>query len=297
MALPPLKKLLKETASPIRPEAGPNYGMDEAKPRAKHIGLDDAVRAFPGSIDAVVDDLDLDPEHDIELEVSSGRLGLWKIDPAGNASLPHVWDQNKRRWELRDRTMSEAYIGFNKLKGKLARGGGVKNPAALAASIGRKKYGKKAMTKKSAAGRRKHKNEGKSHLMKFFEARFPDEKFWNKDGEPIHPPAKGTPPGATGLSSKDLGVSDDAAGNRKVYAASMDTSSFDDKDVLDMAKKLGLKKFRVFDGMIDVEGSIDSIKKLMRQLGHNPDEIGDTIEPVYDYDDEKRFRDFKANNP
>lgn len=36
-----------------------------------------------------------------------------------------------------------AYEGFKKLEGKLAGKAGVTNPAALAASIGRKKYGAK----------------------------------------------------------------------------------------------------------------------------------------------------------
>lgn len=45
-----------------------------------------------------------------------------------------------------------AYTGFNKLKGELAAEPGVKNPAGLAASIGRKKYGKKAMAKGAATG-------------------------------------------------------------------------------------------------------------------------------------------------
>jgi hypothetical protein len=43
---------------------------------------------------------------------------------------------------------------FNRLKGKLAKKG-ARNPAALAAHIGRKKYGKAGMAKKAAAGRRK----------------------------------------------------------------------------------------------------------------------------------------------
>lgn len=49
-------------------------------------------------------------------------------------------------------------IGFKKLTRKLAsrRGKGkVRNPKALAAWIGRKKYGKKGMARKSAAGRRR----------------------------------------------------------------------------------------------------------------------------------------------
>lgn len=47
-----------------------------------------------------------------------------------------------------------AYIGFKKLKSKLAKKPGVTDPGALAASIGRKKYGAKKMAQKAAAGRK-----------------------------------------------------------------------------------------------------------------------------------------------
>jgi hypothetical protein len=50
-----------------------------------------------------------------------------------------------------------AHIGFKALTRQVAsRKGGkkVSNPKALAASIGRKKYGKADMAKKAAAGRR-----------------------------------------------------------------------------------------------------------------------------------------------
>jgi hypothetical protein len=45
-----------------------------------------------------------------------------------------------------------AYVGFDKLKGQLASRPGVTNPGALAATIGRKKYGKAAMAKASKTG-------------------------------------------------------------------------------------------------------------------------------------------------
>lgn len=45
-----------------------------------------------------------------------------------------------------------AYVGFGKLKGELAHKKGVTNPAGLAASIGRKKYGKKKFQKGAAKG-------------------------------------------------------------------------------------------------------------------------------------------------
>ena len=42
------------------------------------------------------------------------------------------------------------------------------------------------------------------------DARFPDEKFWNKSGEPTQMAKKsGPPPGATGTTAKDWGVKDD----------------------------------------------------------------------------------------
>ena len=46
---------------------------------------------------------------------------------------------------------------FRALKGKLAKRKGVKNPGALAAAIGRQKYGKKGMAKLSAKGRKRRK--------------------------------------------------------------------------------------------------------------------------------------------
>lgn len=47
------------------------------------------------------------------------------------------------------------YVGYRKLKRKLSRRKGVRNAGALAAHIGRKKYGKKKMARFAAAGRRK----------------------------------------------------------------------------------------------------------------------------------------------
>ena len=44
---------------------------------------------------------------------------------------------------------------FDRLSAKLGRRKGVRNPDALAAYIGRKKYGKAGMARKAAAGRRR----------------------------------------------------------------------------------------------------------------------------------------------
>lgn len=43
------------------------------------------------------------------------------------------------------------YEGFDKLKGELAHEKGVRNPGAVAAAIGRKKYGKKSFQQHAAA--------------------------------------------------------------------------------------------------------------------------------------------------
>jgi hypothetical protein len=48
---------------------------------------------------------------------------------------------------------------FKKLANKIARKGNVENPAAVAASIGRKKYGDDKMAKMSTAGKKRHERE------------------------------------------------------------------------------------------------------------------------------------------
>lgn len=45
-----------------------------------------------------------------------------------------------------------AYVGFDKLKAKIAAKGGVSNPGAVAAAIGRKKYGKKKFQAAATSG-------------------------------------------------------------------------------------------------------------------------------------------------
>jgi len=51
--------------------------------------------------------------------------------------------------------LKKEHLGFEKLKNKLAHKSGVTNPAALAAKIGRDKYGKEGMAEKSAEGHKK----------------------------------------------------------------------------------------------------------------------------------------------
>jgi len=50
--------------------------------------------------------------------------------------------------------MNERYMGFKKLKASIAAKGGARDPAAVAAAIGRKKYGKEKFQAMAAAGKK-----------------------------------------------------------------------------------------------------------------------------------------------
>jgi hypothetical protein len=50
--------------------------------------------------------------------------------------------------------VDEKYMGFKKLKASIAAKGDVRNPAAVAAAIGRKKYGKEKFQAMAAAGKK-----------------------------------------------------------------------------------------------------------------------------------------------
>lgn len=68
----------------------------------------------------------------------------------------HVVGKTVRLGRARDE-----HEGFKKLEGELAHEKGVSDPAAVAASIGRKKYGAEGMAKKAAAGRAKDAEEAR----------------------------------------------------------------------------------------------------------------------------------------
>jgi hypothetical protein len=46
-----------------------------------------------------------------------------------------------------------AYVGFSKLKNKIAARGGVRDPGAVAAAIGRRKYGARKFQSAAAKGK------------------------------------------------------------------------------------------------------------------------------------------------
>jgi hypothetical protein len=57
---------------------------------------------------------------------------------------------------------------FEKLKAELAKKSGIKNPGAVAAAIGRKKYGAKKMAKFSAQGRHRAADARKDAAEKLY---------------------------------------------------------------------------------------------------------------------------------
>lgn len=60
---------------------------------------------------------------------------------------------------LSNKTSKDAELGFNKLENKIEQQGSASDPAAVAASIGRKKLGQAEMTRRSVAGRDAEFNE------------------------------------------------------------------------------------------------------------------------------------------
>ena len=67
-------------------------------------------------------------------------------------SILHWYDFQERG--LGEAVLDEKHVGFNKLSQHFARQKNVKDPDALAAAVGRKKYGAKGMAKKAAAGKK-----------------------------------------------------------------------------------------------------------------------------------------------
>jgi hypothetical protein len=57
------------------------------------------------------------------------------------------------------------YMGFNALKSEIAAKGGVRDPGAVAAAIGRKKYGSAAMGHASGLGRKKGHGAAKAYIQ------------------------------------------------------------------------------------------------------------------------------------
>ena len=68
------------------------------------------------------------------------------------ATSPKAKSKLAESMETVEGQLSEKYMGFKKTVAAIEKGGSAENPAAVAASIGREKYGKKKFQKAAAAG-------------------------------------------------------------------------------------------------------------------------------------------------
>lgn len=92
-------------------------------------------------------------------EIAKGLMDYMKSHPQSNQKgsyeyLVQLAQSMGEDYSAAHEDIDEKHIGFKKLKGKLSHEKGVKDPGALAAAIGRNKYGAAGMAKKSAAGRK-----------------------------------------------------------------------------------------------------------------------------------------------
>lgn len=94
--------------------------------------------------------VDLNPKMKMANEELKGNQK--KLDKNHNGKLDAQDFKMLRKEEVEQ--VDEKHIGFAKLEKKIAAKGGVKDPGAVAAAIGRKKYGKKKFQAAAAAGKK-----------------------------------------------------------------------------------------------------------------------------------------------
>jgi hypothetical protein len=87
-----------------------------------------------------------------------GKDGMKALAKAGREgasekTLDKIRDKHDNYDKVEESQLDEKYMGFEKTKAAVAKGG-AKDPGAVAASIGRKKYGKEKFQKAAAAGKK-----------------------------------------------------------------------------------------------------------------------------------------------
>ena len=106
-----------------------------------------------------------------------------------------------RLQENMDRVLAEKYMGFKKTVAAVKKGGSAENPEAVAAAIGRKKYGKEKFQKAAAAGKKLGESEIDSSKMnkqhQDFYAKNPHFKKGDKEVVDV-----GRTPGKSSLATK-----------------------------------------------------------------------------------------------
>ena len=66
-----------------------------------------------------------------------------------------------------EQVVNEKYMGFKKTVAAIKKGGSAEDPEAVAAAIGRKKYGKEKFQKAAAAGKKLGEGQNESALQAY----------------------------------------------------------------------------------------------------------------------------------
>ena len=100
-----------------------------------------------------------------------------KLTPVKETAKDPVYENVEARGSITEavKSLEEKYQGFKKTVAAIKKGGSAEDPEAVAAAIGRKKYGKKKFQKAAAAGK------------KLGEAAKPDYIDLDKDGNKTEP--------------------------------------------------------------------------------------------------------------
>ena len=103
------------------------------------------------------------PQGGAASSATSGQIGAKKTDATGQTAFSSrntdkkyaTYDGNIKTTAGAGKGVTEEKMGFKKLEKEIAKNPKVDEPAAVAASIGRKKYGKEKFQKMAAAGKKK----------------------------------------------------------------------------------------------------------------------------------------------
>lgn len=101
------------------------------------------------------DGVDFIKKHDTEThEYPYDADAAFKGKKDGGSKTTKYKFQKDGVYEEAEEELDEKYMGFKKLKASIAAKGGARDPGAVAAAIGRKKYGKKKFQAAAAAGKK-----------------------------------------------------------------------------------------------------------------------------------------------
>ena len=175
-----------------------------------------------------------------------------------------------------EKQLNEKYMGFKKTVGALKKQGGIENPEGLAASIGRKKYGKEKFQKAAAAGKKLGEGDYNEDMLS------PGQK---KIAKMSPPPDKID---ANDLAALRAGKKKKAEGN--AFSGAMANAKASGQDEF----KVGNKEYKVQEGfptvadakkrMDDREGKTTHGKKTITKTGTKHERDYDAVDKGADVD-------------